>query len=203
MECALSEQVIGRRQTLKYLGLLAGTAAGRDFLAAWLPSAATSSAQAATPETPYSPHFFKPEELKTVEILTELIIPSDETPGAREAQVARFIDFVVSSAAEFRPGMQSEWIDGLQQLDRLSRDRYGRPFAEAAGRDREALLTEISLPERQPGAEHPAFPFYSLVKEMTVDGFYSSRVGLIDVLGYKGLAVMSEFPGCTHPEHQV
>jgi gluconate 2-dehydrogenase gamma chain len=198
----LSEQVIGRRQTLKYLGVLAGTAAGRDFLAAWLPSASASSVRAAAPENPYSARFFKPEEFKTVEILTELIIPSDETAGAREAQVARFIDFVVFSAAELRPEMQREWIDGLEQLDRLSRDKYARAFAEAAPHDQEALLMEISLPERQPGAEHPAFAFYSLVKEMTVDGFYSSRVGLIDVLGYKGLAVLSEFPGCTHPEHQ-
>jgi hypothetical protein len=117
--------------------------------------------------------------------------------------VARFIDFIVFSSAEFRPEMQREWIDGLQQLDRLSRDKYGRPFAEAGTREQEALLTEISLPERQPGAEHPAFAFYGLLKEMTVDGFYSSRVGLIDVLGYKGLAVMGEFPGCTHPEDQV
>jgi hypothetical protein len=36
-----------------------------------------------------------------------------------------------------------------------------------------------------------------------VEGFYTSRVGLVDVLGYKGLAFLSEFPGCTHPEHQT
>ncbi len=201
----MSEQMIGRRETLKYLGMLAGTASGRDFLAAWLPSAAGSRVQAASeaPHTPYSPQFFKPEEFRTVEILTELIIPSDTTPGAKEAQVARFVDFIVFSAAEFRPEMQREWIDGLQQLDRLSRDKYARPFAEASPQDQEALLMEISLPERNPDAEHPAFAFYGLVKDMTVDGFYSSRVGLIDALGYKGLAVLSEFAGCTHPEHQV
>lgn len=199
----MSEQVIGRRQTLKYLGMLAGTAAGRDFLAAWLPSAAPLRAQGVAPEPPYKPQFFKPDEFRTVEALTETIIPSDGTPGAKEAQVAQFIDFVVFSAAEFRPEMQREWIDGLRQLDLLSRDKYARPFAEAMPQDQESLLMEISLPERAPGAEHPAFAFYSLVKGMTVDGFYSSKVGLIDVLGYKGLAVLSEFPGCTHPEHQA
>ena len=45
--------------------------------------------------------------------------------------------------------------------------------------------------------------FYRLVKEMTVEGFYSSRVGLMDVLEYKGLTFLPEFPGCTHPEHQT
>lgn len=199
----MSEQVIGRRQTLKYLGMLAGTAAGRDFLAAWLPSAPPLQAEASAKGAAYTPQFFKPDEFKTVEVLTELIIPSDGTPGAKEAQVAQFIDFVAFSASEFRPEMQQEWLDGLRQLDLLSRDKYARPFAEATPQDQEALLMEISLPERTPGAEHPAFAFYSLVKGMTLDGFYSSRVGLIDVLGYKGLAVLNEFPGCTHPEHQT
>ena len=46
----------------------------------------------------------------------------------------------------------------------------------------------MSLPEGEPGPSHPGFGFYSLVKDTTVEGFYTSRVGLIDVLGYKGLA---------------
>jgi hypothetical protein len=43
---------------------------------------------------------------------------------------------------------------------------------------------------------------YKLIKDMTVHAFYTSRVGLVDVLEYKGLAYLSEFPACTHPEHQ-
>jgi len=37
---------------------------------------------------------------------------------------------------------------------------------------------------------------------MTVEGFYTSEVGLIDVLEFQGNTYLSEFPGCTHPEHQ-
>jgi len=36
---------------------------------------------------------------------------------------------------------------------------------------------------------------------MTVRAFYTSRVGLIDVLEYKGNTYLTEFPGCAHPEH--
>jgi hypothetical protein len=36
---------------------------------------------------------------------------------------------------------------------------------------------------------------------MTVRAFYTSRVGLIDVLEYQGIAYLTEFPACTHPEH--
>jgi gluconate 2-dehydrogenase gamma chain len=208
---------LARRQTLKHLGILTGTVAGRRFLAGWLPSGLAPKAAGASPEhsmrkmdhspvnetEPYLPRFFKPDEFKTVETLTELIIPTDDTPGAKEAQVARYIDFVVSAAAEFEPSLQLQWTQGFQLLDSLSREKYQRTFREISTDDQEALLMAMSLPEREPGKTHEGFEFYRLVKGMTVEGFYTSRVGLVDVLGYKGLAFLTEFPGCTHPEHQA
>src|SRR5438046_514082 len=62
---------------------------------------------------PYVPRCFKPEEYRAIEILAEIIIPTDDKPGAKEAQVTRFIDFLVFSAAEFRPSVQTEWTKGL------------------------------------------------------------------------------------------
>jgi hypothetical protein len=216
-ERLVDKQFLHRRQSLKYLGILAGTAAGRRFLAGWLPSGLAPKAPSASHEgamlkmddlpasdaEPYVPRFFKPDEFKTVESLTELIIPTDDAPGAKEAQVARYIDFVVSAAAEFKPSLQHEWAQGLKLLDSLSREKHQRGFHEISVEDREALLMAMSLPERQSGTIHEGFEFYRLVKDMTVEGFYTSRVGLVDVLGYKGLAFFSEFPGCTHPEHQI
>ena len=213
----MDKRQLARRQTLKYLGILTTTVAGRRFLSWWLPSglapeAAAACAEGSMPETghlpapdaePYLPHFFKPDEFKTVESLTEVIIPTDDTPGAREAQVARYIDFVVSAAAEFEPSLQLQWTQGLQLLDSFSRDKYQRTFGEISTDDKQALMMAISLPEREPGTTHAGFEFYRLVKDMTVEGFYTSRVGLVDVLGYKGLAFLSEFSGCTHPEHQA
>ena len=208
---------LARRQTLKYLGLLAGTVAGRRFLAEWLPSGLAPKGASARPEGSmpqmdrlpvpdaehYLPRFFKPDEFKTVESLTELIIPTDDKPGAKEAEVARYIDFVVSAAAEFEPSLQLQWTQGFQLLDSLSREKYERTFREMSTDDQEALLMVISLPEREPGKTHEGFEFYRLVKEMTVEGFYTSRLGLVDVLGYKGLTFLTEFPGCAHSEHQA
>jgi len=211
----MGERLIGRRQSLKYLGMLAGTVAGREFLAAWLPKSAAAreldalrrasyhAASNQPNERPYTPLFFEKDELSAVEALTELVIPTDESPGAKEAQVARYIDFIVSAAAEFNPSLQHQWTEGLQLLDRLSREKYRSSFHEISARDKEKLLEEMSLPEHDAGQTHPGYEFYRLVKEMTVEGFYTSRVGLIDVLGYKGLSALGEFPGCTHPEHQT
>lgn len=213
--------LLARRRTLKYLGILTGTVAGRQFLAGWLPPARVLQTSKAAPDgtpscgtghspqaqpqsaEPYVPRFFKPDEFKTVEALTELIIPTDDTAGAKEAHVATYIDFIVAAAAECKPSLQLAWARGLRLLDRLSRQEYQQAFHQISARDQEALLTVMSLPERRRKQSHPGFAFYRLVKEMTVEGFYTSQVGLMNVLGYKGLTFLGEFVGCTHPEHQA
>ncbi len=213
----MADEVVGRRKALKFFGILAATATGREFLASWLPSAPApleprgaeragamhhGSPRPSDTAEPYVPQFFKPEEFETVELLTEMIIPSDETPGAKEARVVDYIDFVVFSAAEFEPSLQMEWASGLAWIDQASNKKFGRAFRQISPADRIHLLTEMSLPERETNAHHPGFDFYRLLKEMTVEGFYTSRLGLIDVLQYQGLAFLDEFRGCTHPEHQ-
>ncbi|MEW5977322.1 MAG: gluconate 2-dehydrogenase subunit 3 family protein [Acidobacteriota bacterium] len=206
----MSDALVSRRQLLKYTAALTATSAGRQFLECWLPSAplaaqhghTVSSAQD-SPREPYRPRFFKPHEFETVEFLSETIIPTDDQPGAREARVAHFIDFLVYSAAEFQPSLQSDWLSGLKELDRLSQSRFEMPFRKASSTQREQLLLEMSLPERDPTQTHSGYSFFKLAKDLTVEAFYTSRVGLIEVLGYQGLSYLNEFPGCTHPEHQA
>jgi hypothetical protein len=156
----MTDEPNSRRVALKYLGMLAATAAGREFLVGWL-------------------------------------------PGAREARVAEYIDFLVFSAAEFKPELQKESTAGLALLDRVSKQKHGQPFGELSAAAQHDLLQEASLPERDSTATHPAYAFYRQVKGTTVGAFYSSKVGLIDVLGYQGRHFLPEFLGCTHPEHQT
>jgi len=208
---------VSRRGALKYFGLLAASAAGREFLASWLPIPVSSadgqkdlatihgikhSRADAEPAAKYVPQFFKPQQFATVKLLAEMILPTDDEPGSNEAKVADYIDFVVFSAREFEPSMQREWIEGLAFLDKESQKQFGKSFRSSAETDRVKLLTEMSLPESDSTAHHEGYSFFRLVKGMTVEGFYTSKVGLIDVLNYQGMDYMAEFPGCTHPEHQ-
>jgi len=212
-------KLIGRRKALKYFGFLSASAAGTNFLANWLPGgreafavsapkglvAITGPSQSPAPasEGTYVPQFFEPEEFRTVEMLTEMIIPTDDQPGAKEARVTDYIDFVVYSAAEFEPALQKEWMEGLRLLNELSSTKFGNSFSGISTSQREDLLIEISGPEHDPKVTHPGFAFYRLLKAMTLEAFFTSKVGLVDFLEYKGLAFLTEFPGCTHPEHQA
>ena len=49
----------------------------------------------------------------------------------------------------------------------------------------------------------PAMPgrFFQLVKNLTADGYYTSRTGLLEELGYTGNSALAKFPACSVPEH--
>ncbi len=191
------------------------TAAGKSFLATWLSSGSAVAANDENMEgmgqtgaetataAPYRPQFFNPQQFSNVEILTEMIIPEDDQPGAKSARVADYIDFLVFSAADFEPELQKAWTEGLALLYRLSKQQFDGTFAGISDAQRQALMTAMSLPETDPHAEHEGFAFFRLLKDTTVEAFYSSRIGLIDVLEYKGLTYLKSFPGCTHLEHQA
>lgn len=171
----------------------AAVAGGGEFFSSWSKAAHNPGSKA--PPDPhnwsaYKPQFFSKADFQNLDAFTAILIPTDETPGAREACVAQFIDFVVNAAAEYAPEIQERWRKAMEWL-------RSQEFGKSNSQQQVALIERIS---HGPGSA-PGSAAYKLIKEMTVHAFYTSRVGLIDVLEYKGLAYLTEFPGCTHPEH--
>jgi hypothetical protein len=174
------------------------TVGAATFLDPWL-RANQSHAHSIAPPDPhdwssYHPKFFSAEECQWLDSFTAILIPSDETPGAREAHVVPFIDFVVNAAAEFAPETQDHWRAALRWLRTNN-------FGNMSAQERLALVTAAAAPEFDRSLTHPGFGAYQLIKEMTVRAFYTSRIGLVDVLEYKGIAYLTAFPACPHPEH--
>src|SRR5579875_1065404 len=188
-----------RREAAWTVARAALVAGGAEFFQSWLRAAQPHDHSAAPPEpdrwTNYKPQFFSADEFRDLGTFTEILIPTDDTPGAREAHVAPFIDFVVNAAAEYEPDMQQHWRDAMAWL-------ASQRFGSLSPSEQFALIEAMSSPERDKTAKHEGFSHYRLLKDMTVHAFYTSRVGLIDVLEYKGNAYLVEFPGCNHPEHQ-
>jgi hypothetical protein len=147
--------------------------------------------------------FFTPAQHKTVETIAELIIPADDrSPGAKAAKVNDFIDLFVSESSD---EVKQVWRDGLTELDKMSVASAGKPFAQAAQDQQVALLTEISKNETAPMQGTPPLMdrFFREAKTRTVQGYYTSEIGIHKELQYKGNTFLAEFVGCTHPEHQL
>jgi len=130
------------------------------------------------------PKFFSPEDFAALQSFTEILIPTDDTPGAREAKCAQFIDFVLQASEETT---QTRWRQAMQAL----RDAG---FHAANPARRLEIVTEM---------DQSASPAYRLIKQQNTFAFYTSREGTIQTLDYKGNTYNVTFPACTHPEHQV
>jgi Gluconate 2-dehydrogenase subunit 3 len=193
----MSGTAISRREALRAVAIGAGAVAGVPFLSdvAWAQALEVRRQAAAAPAKGLQ--FFTPAQHRTVDTLSELIIPADaRSPGARAAKVADFIDLLLSGVTDAEKAL---WRNGLIELDAQARAKFTRPFAEASADQQVALLTEISRNEAAP--QTALERLFERVKERTVQGYYTSEIGLLKELGYKGNQFIAEFAGCTHPEH--
>jgi hypothetical protein len=142
----------------------------------------------------YQPKFFSPDDFQALQSFTEILIPSDDTPGAREAGCAQYIDFVLDSSSE-TPPTQAAWREAMQAVKAAG-------FHAADASRQVELVTEMSRPELDATTQHPAFFAYRLIKQQNAFAFYTSRKGMIETLDYKGNSYNPVFPACKHPEHQ-
>lgn len=198
----MSDMLPTRRDLVNLALRAAALPGGAEFFSAWLRAAdehSHPSGNVPPPEPPllrdYKPKFFAPEDFEVLEAFTEILIPTDETPGARQAHCAHYIDFVLQ-ASELVPVMQTRWRDSLALLKQAG-------FHAADAKGRAALVEAMSKPERERGASHPAYAAYRLIKQQTTFAFYTSRAGMIESLDYKGNSYNPIFPACNHPEHHV
>ncbi len=143
----------------------------------------------------YTPQFFTPEEYSTLERLCELIIPRDDRPGAREAGVSEFVDFMAFS----NPGVQYGFRYGLSWLDAHAKRLHDAPFRSLTAADQTEVLKHLAYRDQFRPGEEEGREFFKLIREYTIMGFYTSRVGL-EQLDYPGLKFYSESPGCPHAD---
>lgn len=145
-----------------------------------------------------APKFFKPEQMALIATISELIIPTDDhSKGAIDAEVPQFTDLMIS---ESNADAKKLWTDGLAAIDAMSQSKNNAPFNKASKDQQITLLTEISKNEMKPTTLEERF--FKAIKNMTIDGYYTSKIGIHDELKYQGNTYLKEFKGCTHPEHQ-
>lgn len=194
----MAGQNIERRDALRYLATAAAVSGFPGFRQ-WSFAFAPPQAVQIRPAS-YSPVFFTPTEYRTIDVLTALIIPADGSPGAREAGVAEFIDFMVSEDAP----LQYRFRYGLSWLDARAQAVHGAEFARLPAEQQKALLEPLAYRAHFQPSQEDGRAFFRLLREYTVMGFYTTRIGL-EELGYPGLRTYSKSPECPHandPEHR-
>jgi gluconate 2-dehydrogenase gamma chain len=205
-----------RREMLRASVLVGAAAALRPAL-----SNAQSGAQSAAPPselTPaqsgvdaskdlsgpgWKPLFLDEHQNETLVILSDLIIPATDTPGAKEALVNRYIDLVLAAET---PDMQRAFLNSLGYLDGESMKRFKSAFRYLAADDQDLLLHALAYPRNasnwtgeadvNPDKGHAHF---EALKERIMTAYYSSQIGEKE-LGWDGAFAHGPYQGCEHPE---
>ncbi|GAB3965462.1 hypothetical protein GCM10028806_04710 [Spirosoma terrae] len=126
--------------------------------------------------------FFTPHELQTVTVLSDIIIPADERSGsASQAGVPAFIEFMMKD----QPGNQTPMRGGIRWLDNTCVKRYGKPFVQCTKAQQIDMVEQIAYPKQAKPDMSQGASFFSMMRNMTATGFYTSQMGIKD-LGYVG-----------------
>jgi hypothetical protein len=142
-----------------------------------------------TAQGPYKPKYFTASEYKTLQKLADMIVPADDrSQGALAAGAPEFIDFLSSQSKE----LAEIYTGGLGWLDHEMMKRNSASFVAATPEQQTAMLDLIAYRKNDSPELGPGIRFFSWVRNMVVDAFYTSKVGMDD-LGFMGNGAMSEF----------
>lgn len=126
--------------------------------------------------------FFTPDEMATITVLGDIIIPKDEHSGsASDAKVPDFIEFIVKDM----PAHQTPMRGGLRWLDVQCLNRYDKPFKDCSRQQQIEMVDEIAWPKKAKPEMAQGVAFFNLMRNLVATGFFTSQIGVKDV-GYVG-----------------
>jgi Gluconate 2-dehydrogenase subunit 3 len=90
------------------------------------------------------PRFFSAQQFASLGRLCDLLMPAlPGSPGALEARVPEFLDFLIGDSPLDR---QQVWLSGLDELEYQSQTRFQKAFADTDGAQADALFAPLHQP---------------------------------------------------------
>lgn len=178
---------MNRRDLIRQISLLTGaTLVGAEF---FMSGCTTSDRQAVGVFTAADVSFF--------DEVAETIIPQTDTPGAKEAKVGTFI--AAFSTACYNEQQLRVLKEGIATLDRESEKTFHTGFVKATASQKEQLLTAINKVAKKYNSDSGDKPgytphYFTLMKQLTLLGFFTSKQGYTQVLRY--VPAPGRYEGC-------
>ena len=168
--------------------LVGGTIIGAE-------SSLTSCSGRPAPSTPSG--FLTNDQISFLDEVAETILPTTpSSPGAKEAKVGAFMDIIVKDC--YSPGDQKIFVDGIQSLENASKTTYDKSFLKLSPEEKHAFLLKIdgeaSTYKEIRKPEDPENHYYSMVKQLTLLGYFTSEIGSTKALNH--VAVPGRYEAC-------
>ncbi|MEO8018800.1 MAG: gluconate 2-dehydrogenase subunit 3 family protein [Pseudomonadota bacterium] len=183
----MSKETMQRREVLRRAAWMLGGAVSAPAALAILQGCSAKEPAGEVPAPVLK--LLKAEQFHLVAEIAETMIPKTATSGAKDAGVAAFIDSVLADV--YPKDAQDHFIAGLAEFAATAAGS-GKPFLEQQPAQRVAFVKQ-SLETALQGERNPQ-PFILMARELTLLGFYSSKVGITENMEY--VAVPTEYHGC-------
>ncbi len=162
--------------------------------------------QDAHPASGYALKTLNPHQNATVVLMSEIIIPETDTPGAKGAKVNEFIDVILSEWATEED--RNHFLAGLAGVDKQGNELFGKDLVDAAPAQQLTLMRAmdetIAMGPARAARHGNTVPewdvqlkgnFFNVFKNITLHGYYTSEIGFTKELGL--LIIPGAQHGCT------
>jgi hypothetical protein len=186
-----------RRELFRLLGVGAALPAFDSNLLAMF--------QSAQPKSGYTLRTLNPHQNATLVIITDLIIPETDTPGAKAVRVNEFIDLILTEWAH--EDERKRFMAGFDEVDKLSNALFANDFVDATPVQQHAVVAELDqrlAVQREAERNSPyvrrrrysqlSESFFGSLKYMTLYGYYTSEIGFTKELGKE--IIPGAYHGC-------
>ncbi len=175
---------IDRREALKRAALIMGMSISAPAVMGILKGCTPK------PELNWQPTLFTEDQAALIMELAETIIPRTDTPGAKDVGVPAFIELMIKDC--YAQEDQDRFLAGAKEFDEACEAEMSDSFV---GLDNEKRLA-FAKSQNQKALEQKEGPrpFFMMVKELTLLGFFTSEPGATQVLQY--LPVPGQYKGC-------
>jgi len=177
---------MNRRKAIRQTAIILGGAVSASVIAGVMSGCQPKG------EPDWTPQFLTPTQAKTIEAISEYILPETDTPGAKSLHLTEFIDLMVKDT--YSGYDQLQFHKGLAKFQEECKFFTGTPFLNASSVDQQKFLVlheqkAVSL-QKQTGAK----PFIFNIKELLLVGYFTSEYAITELMNYNPLP--TKFEGC-------
>ena len=179
-----SKNLIDRKEALKRVSYLLGGVISAPTVFGFLNGCTASTAPV---------KYFSPDQITFLGKVSDIIIPETDTPGALEVGVPKYMDDMIFTI--WKEEERNDFLTKMEAFQAKAKKDIGKDFTAASDQEQKDYIYK----------EHEAVfggnvnwdaprPFIWLMKELTISGYFSSEVGMTQVLQYK--MVPGRYTGC-------
>lgn len=138
---------------------------------------------------------FSKEDLVYLDEIAETILPETKTPGAKAAQVGKFMTIMVSDCYDEKE--QMIFRDGMKKIDDHADKKFGKSYLAITPEQRHEILVQIDNEQKQymkNKKEEEPVHYFRMMKELTLLGYFTSKPGCTQ--GKRYMPLPGKYIGC-------